>query len=96
MQQLLQATNVATNVAGRTSGMKTCRIPTFSAFEYHVRSPDSAVMVLTLSSKLPKGIEEQTRKLFARHATSRILNQVVSLWRAFEGTRQRVVQASAR
>ena len=57
---------------------------------------DSAVMVLTLSSKLPKGIEEQTRKLFARHATSRILNQVVSLWRAFEGTLQRVVQASAR
>jgi len=57
---------------------------------------DSAVMVLTLSSKLPKGIEEQTRKLFARHATSRILNQAVSLWRAFEGALQRVVQASAR
>jgi len=53
-------------------------------------------MVLTLSSKLPKGIEEQTRKLFARHATSRILNQAVSLWRAFDGRASAVVQASAR
>jgi hypothetical protein len=50
---------------------------------------DSAVMVLTLSSKLPKGIEEQTRKLFARHATSRILNQAVSLWRRSMGALQR-------
>jgi hypothetical protein len=57
---------------------------------------DSAVMVLTLSSKLPKGIEEQTRKLFARHATSRILNQAVSLWRAFDGRASAVVQASPR
>ena len=53
-------------------------------------------MVLTLSSKLPKGIEEQTRKLFARYATSRILNQAVSLWRAFDGRASAVVQASPR
>jgi hypothetical protein len=57
---------------------------------------DSAVMVLTLSLKLPKGIEEQTRKLFARYATSRILNQAVSLWRAFDGRASAVVQASPR
>ena len=38
MQQLQQVTKVATNVAGSTSGMNTCRTPTLSALVDHARS----------------------------------------------------------
>jgi hypothetical protein len=31
-------TKVATSIAGRTSGMNTCRMPTLSALVYHARS----------------------------------------------------------
>ena len=38
MQALQQVMKVATKVAGSTSGMKTCRMPTLSALVYQFRS----------------------------------------------------------